>query len=496
VGSAAVLAATIAMTGPVATAGVDGYVPMSALINGDTVTDDDGLTDAGSPISLEQYAAQRAGFTVSVVTGAAWAAMSQADFAKYQLLIVGDPDCAGGTSLASTLSSAATWAPVVMGTSGLNPLVGNRSLVGTDPEDHYLHGGGNAKPTDPNNPATAGTEHLVEGGIRFAGSHAGATGVYFDASCSAPAPDTASALNRLSTAATGFSQNDSPPCSGDVALIAGNAAFAALHDSDLANWNCSVHVTFPTYPADWQPLAIATDTTNKPTCGIDPATSARKCGEAYLLVAGPGLIASAPDLTLMSPTTSSPVGGDQTVTATVTVDGSPVPDVPVTFTVAGQNEGSGGTCSPASCRTDSAGKVSFSYHDGNGAGADTVSAVAVVNGNSERASLAQNWTAGPGGVVPPTGVEPPPSHNDHAGSNDPNPNTNPANTMTATTEQPTVTTVCHGGCSLGATTGDENVTIEAQLAGGSPAFAATSAAADPTFFLRVPPNRHDPKALG
>jgi len=46
-----------------------GYVPMSALINGDSITLDDGITDGTGPISLEQYAAQRAGYTVTVVTG-------------------------------------------------------------------------------------------------------------------------------------------------------------------------------------------------------------------------------------------------------------------------------------------------------------------------------------------------------------------------------------------------------------------------------------------
>ena len=44
-------------------------------------------------MSLEQYAAEQLGFTVTVVNGSTWAAMTAADFAKYQVLIIGDPTC-------------------------------------------------------------------------------------------------------------------------------------------------------------------------------------------------------------------------------------------------------------------------------------------------------------------------------------------------------------------------------------------------------------------
>ena len=132
-----------------------GYVPMSALINGDSITTDDGITDAsGNPVSLEQFAAEKAGYTVTVVTGAQWDAMTAADFAKYQVLIVGDPICS--TTPTSATSNASVWAPVVMGTSGLNSAVGNRTLVGTDPEYHYLYGGGGAQPTSRATPRLLG----------------------------------------------------------------------------------------------------------------------------------------------------------------------------------------------------------------------------------------------------------------------------------------------------------------------------------------------------
>ena len=160
-----------------------GYVPMSGVINGDSITLDDGITDgSANPISLEQYAAQKAGYTVTVVTGAQWGAMTASDFAKYQLLIAGDPDCS--ITPASVTSNAATWVPVVMGTSGQNTAVGNRAVIATDPEYHYLNGGGGARPVTPGDPSTAGAEHLVQDGIAYAGGVSGATGIYFDTTCS------------------------------------------------------------------------------------------------------------------------------------------------------------------------------------------------------------------------------------------------------------------------------------------------------------------------
>jgi hypothetical protein len=87
----------------------------TALINGESVTTEDLITNSKSePISLEQFAAENAGFKVTVVSGAEWKAMSAAQFAQYQVLIVGDPMCR--STAPSANESAGTWAPVVMGT--------------------------------------------------------------------------------------------------------------------------------------------------------------------------------------------------------------------------------------------------------------------------------------------------------------------------------------------------------------------------------------------
>jgi large repetitive protein len=372
-------------------------VANTALINGDSVTTVDGITQGGTAISLEQYAAQKAGFTVTVVTGAQWDAMTAADFAKYQLLVVGDPDC--GPTPASATSNVSTWAPVVMGTS-VNTTVGNRTLIGTDPEYHYGNQNGisgGAPPTNPADPQTAGAEHLVQDGMAFAGAVAGATGVYFDTSCADSGSDIA-ALNSLSVQGTGFSEDTSPPCGGSVQLIASNPAFSTspttLTDANIQGWNCSDHITFPTYPADFEPLAVATDTATHPTCGTDPSTGSSACGEAYVFVSG-AVVATSPDLALTPPTATDPVGGTHTVTATVTdgTSGPPISGVTVTFLVTGQNSGVSGTCAPVSCVTNSSGQVTFTYPDTKGAGTDTIDASITVGGTLFHATATKVWSS-------------------------------------------------------------------------------------------------------
>ena len=401
-----------------------GYVAKSALINGDSVTTDDGIMKSGKPISLEQYAAERAGFKVTVVTGTQWTAMTRAQFAKYQLLIVGDPDCSDLPT--SVTGNSSVWAPLVMGKSSLNKKVGNRTLVGTDPEDHYIDGDGGASPTDPTKPFTAGAEHLVESGIRFAGAVAGATGMYFDTSCDDNGA-LISTVNKLSAAGTGFSENTSPPCGGNVQLIAANPAFSALTDADIQGWQCSVHITFPTYPVDWQPLAVATDTNTHPTCGTDPITKTTACGEAYVLVSGQDLAVTSPDLTL-TPTNHSEVSNTthtHTVTATVTqvpptvpsvagaapaaaapAAATPVANQTVTFQITGTNAGVAGVCAPVSCKTNASGQVTFTYPDTNGVGNDTINASTDLNGTTEHATAKQTWTPAP---PPPTSSTPTPT---------------------------------------------------------------------------------------
>jgi LPXTG-motif cell wall-anchored protein len=379
--------------------------PKTALINADSITTVDGITSGTKAISLEEFAAAKAGFKVTVVTGAAWDAMTAAQFAHYQVLIVGDPDC--DDTPTSATSNAPTWTKVVMGKS-VNTTAGNRVVIGTDPELHYHNGEGGAKPTNPSDPTTAGAEHLVQDGIAFAGNVVGATGAYFDTSCDDPGQDV-SVLNSLSSLGKGFTEDTDPPCGGSVQLIAKHPAFASLTDANIQGWQCSDHITFPKFPADWQPLAVATDTTSHPTCGTDPFTKKNACGESYVLIAGNDIVVTSQDLALAPATGSGTAGGTHTVTATVKQDGAVASGHVVTWAVTGQNNGVAGTCVPASCASDSAGHVAFTYLDKNGVGNDTINSSVTINGTTEHANATMAWTAAVASTVAPQGTTVPPT---------------------------------------------------------------------------------------
>lgn len=106
---AAALAATMVPIYQIGVAPAAVAVAPKALINADSVS--------GSP-SIEQQEAEAQGFAVQVVTGSEWGAMTQAQFAQYQVLVVGDRFCE--TLAPSVTSNAATWAPV-HGSRGAEP---------------------------------------------------------------------------------------------------------------------------------------------------------------------------------------------------------------------------------------------------------------------------------------------------------------------------------------------------------------------------------------
>ncbi|MBI1816312.1 MAG: hypothetical protein HYR72_15145 [Deltaproteobacteria bacterium] len=249
-----VLVALVAAIGGAAVANAK-----TALIDADTVS--------GSP-SQEEQAATAQGYTVTVVSGAIWSGMTQSQFGAYDLLIIGDATCSGASQTAA--SNAATWAPVVMGTAGGRTQAGNRVLIGTDPVYHdsgYL----------------SSRATIIRDAIKFAGKQPGKTGLYFDASCSGGGGNVVSALTLLSIGSGSWTNDDGPPCGGNVSLIASEPSFGApdpLTTASLQSWSCSVHESWPTFPTDWSALAVATDTASHPTCGVDPDTLLSACGEA------------------------------------------------------------------------------------------------------------------------------------------------------------------------------------------------------------------------
>ncbi|MEP6625339.1 MAG: hypothetical protein ABJC79_12910 [Acidimicrobiia bacterium] len=354
-------------------------VSRTALINGASVT--------GAP-SQEEQIATALGLTVTVVDDTTWAGMTSAQFGAYDVLIAGDPGC--GTVPPGVAASTAAWGPVVLGHGGGRTGAGNRVEVGTDP---VLHDGG-----DFTSPDARGT--IIREGIAYAANNVGTTGFYFDSTCGdAPGDgsDTVKILTAMSEGTGAWTINTGPPCGGSVSLIASHPSFTDLTTTSLAGWSCSVHESFPTFPSDWSALAVATDTPTMPTCGVDPGSGLNACGEAYALVAGASIVVESKVISISPPDATNPVGTDHTVIANVhDVSGAPpVAGQLVDFTVTGQNAGATGTCVPANCTSDAGGNVSFTYHDANGAGDDTVKAsFKDAAGSLQTATAQKHWTEG------------------------------------------------------------------------------------------------------
>ena len=347
-----------------------------ALIHEDTVS---------GPNSLEEQAAVAAGFTVTIVDDATWASMTAAEFGAYELLIVGDPTCVGSLPT-GLVASAPVWGPVVLGMDGGRTQAGNRIVIGTDPVFHAGQGG----------------VVLVNEGIAFAGLQPDRTGMYLDLTCAGfQVAQVLTLVNAISspTASGTWTVDSGPPCGGSVSLIAEvPGSFPTLDTSDLQGWGCSVHEAFPTFKADFAALAVATDTVTTPTYGVDPDTGASACGEAYILIAGSGIIIVSGSISVTPLDDTNPVGTNHTVTATVTDASGPLANQLVTFEVTGVNAGAPGTCSPVTCTTDASGMVSFTYNGAAGPGDDTIKASFTdAAGSLQSATAQKEWTGGGGG---------------------------------------------------------------------------------------------------
>jgi hypothetical protein len=99
------------------------------------------------------------------------------------------------------------------------------------------------------------------------------------------------------------------------------------------------------------------------------------------------------NITLTPADATNPVGTDHTVTAHVTDStGAPLVGQVVTFVVTGQNAGATGTCAPPTCASDASGDVTFTYHDTNGAGDDTITASFTDSaGHLQSATATKHW---------------------------------------------------------------------------------------------------------
>ena len=327
-------------------------------------------TVSGGAASLEAAAAVAAGHGVDVVDAATWGAMTQANFAAYDAIILGDPTCVGSTSPAAAAElNRAVWSPAVNG---------NVIIIGTDPVFHAING---------NNAAGAAT--LITNGVKFAADQAGSTGLYVSLSCyyySAGLATSVPVLDQLSPFGTFtlHGQNVFSSCPANSHIVASHPAFVGLADSDISNWSCSAHEAFENIPADFAVLAINTD------IGGTFVAPDGTVGGPYILARGTGLIF--PAIVLTPRSGLNPVGTSHTVTATVSEGGVLKDGVTVTFTVvSGPDAGVTGTAV-----TNADGVATFTYVSAGGQGTDVITASYVDSaGRTETSNRALKRWFGP-----------------------------------------------------------------------------------------------------
>lgn len=291
-----------------------------------------------------------AGETPVLVDDATWASMTAAQFDAYDAVVLGDPACVGSAPAVAE-ANAAVWASVVDG---------NVIVVGTDETFHQAQGG----------------DALMASAAAFTVAQAGKTGAYISMSCYDWVTPPNTAVPLLSGFGS-FTTTGVEGCFNDAHTVATHPALTGLTDTNLSNWNCSVHEGFDSFPLSFEVLAVARD------YGTIYTAPDGSVGTPFILARGVSVIS---DIDLAPATAARTVGQSHTVTATVTTDdpsaGTPVVGTPVTFTViAGPHMGTTGTGT-----TIASGVASFSY-TGTAAGEDTIEATFVdAAGHTQRSN--------------------------------------------------------------------------------------------------------------
>jgi lysophospholipase L1-like esterase len=308
-----------------------------------------GPTVSGGESSVEASEVTAQGLTPVIVDAATWRSMTTAQFSNYRAIILGDATCDFGDPSAA-IANHATWGAAI---------TGNVIINGTDPVFHDGQGG------------NALTRHSVD----FAIAQTDKTGLYASLSCYFHDIEPHTPVPMLDGLSPGGFTVTGVGCYNDAHIVATHPALAGLTDAELSNWSCSVHEAFDAWPPEFTVLAIAKD------FGAAYTASDGTVGTPYILARGAGL-RSFP-LSLDPTSQSVDVGASARVTAQL-LDGAtsaPVAGSVLRFRVAsGPNASATGTCVPASCATDTAGHVAWSYI-GTTAGTDTVQTWLDANGD-------------------------------------------------------------------------------------------------------------------
>jgi hypothetical protein len=218
----------------------------------------------GGAGSVEAVQAAALGFTVEMADAAQWGAKTQAEFATYRALILGDNKCNTLSVIQAAIDNRAVWGPTING---------NIMLIGGDPEWHANNG-----PVDP-----ATTE--IRQSIAFAGDREGKTGLYAAFGCAyAGAPESGQVVDFLDGFGVFKLRGEGWNA---VHKVVDHPALAGLDDATLSNWNTSTHAGFTEFPAGWVPVAIMNGLTGNGNLSFGDGSN----GVPYMLGKGAGLIA-------------------------------------------------------------------------------------------------------------------------------------------------------------------------------------------------------------
>lgn len=183
-----------------------------------------------------------AGATSTLATASTWKSMSTADFAKYNLIVIGE-----GGSLPSSGGDPTQWQPIFDTMSVWTPAVRGRVVV------HTLDPTAAAHSTKP------GASTFAKGALQWAATGPG-TGLYVG-------PDLGNRkLDFLGGFGTWTALGQDPPDSafGDlVTVVVSTGALAGSTSASLSNWASSYHGVITGFPAGFVAAAQATGSTTR-----------------------------------------------------------------------------------------------------------------------------------------------------------------------------------------------------------------------------------------
>jgi hypothetical protein len=209
---------------------------VTVLMLGATLVDSSGSPTGNLCTSLEATQAQALGFNVEIDNDTAWQAKTQAQFATYRAIVLGDANCpneTAGATLDGPVAAAKTnkaWQPATTG-----PV----AVVGTDPVFHSRNGSG---------PMGA---QLTQNAIALAASIPGKPGAYICLSCYYETSGPGTLVDVLSPqfgtfTVVGRTSTTTPTNTATIASPS-NALVTTpntLTDVGLSNWGVSVHEAF------------------------------------------------------------------------------------------------------------------------------------------------------------------------------------------------------------------------------------------------------------